>query len=62
MAGAKMEMTFQVNADAGDMLARIVARYNLPDASKALRILLDFAATDGDWDEIFAKPRCRRCG
>lgn len=62
MAGAKMKMTFQVNADAGDMLARIVARYNLPDASKALRILLDFAATDGDWDEIFAKPRCRRCG
>ena len=62
MAGAKIEMTFEINADSGDMLARIVERYNLPDSSKALRILLDFAATDGDWDEIFGHVRCRRCG
>lgn len=62
MAGVKIETTFEVNADAVDMLARIVERYDLPDASKALRILLDFAATDGDWDEIFGRVRCRRCG
>ena len=62
MAGAKISATFEINADAGEMLERIVARYDLPDASKALRILLDFAATDGDWDEIFGNVRCRRCG
>ena len=62
MAGVKIETTFEVNADAVDMLARIVERYDLPDASKALRISLDFAATDGDWDEIFGRVRCRRCG
>ncbi len=62
MAGGKIEMAFEINADAGDMLARIVERYNQPDASKALRILLDYAATDGDWDEIFGRVRCRRCG
>ena len=62
MAGDKIEMAFEINVDAGDMLARIVERYDLPDASKALRILLDYAATDGDWDEIFGRVRCRRCG
>jgi len=62
MVGAKTEMTFEINTDSGDMLARIVERYTLPDASKALRILLDYTAIDGDWDEIFGKPRCRRCG
>ena len=29
---------------------------------KVLRCLLDYAATDGNWDEIFGKVRCRRCG
>ncbi len=62
MAGAKISATFEINPDMRDMLERVVARYELPDASKALRILLDYAATDGDWDEIFGTVRCRRCG
>ena len=63
MSGLKKQrVIFEIYADQYDMLCQIAGRYQLPDASKALRVLLDYAATDGDWDEIFAKPRCRRCG
>ena len=62
MAGEKTPVTFSINLDAHDMLKRITQKYKLADESKALRCLLDYAATDGDWDEIFAKVRCRRCG
>ena len=55
-------MGYEIHPDADEMLKTIAERYKLPDRSKALRCLLDFAATDGDWDEIFAKVRCRRCG
>jgi len=62
MAGGKARVEFEINADAYEMLTRIAERYGLPDASKALRCLLDYAATDGDWDVIFKTVRCRRCG
>jgi len=62
MAGVKVKVAFDIHPDAHDMLRLVAERYKLPDESKALRCLLDFAATDGDWDEIFAKVRCRRCG
>ena len=62
MAGAKVKMTYEVQPDMHEMLRSIVERYNLPDESKALRCLLDYAATDGDWDAIFKTVRCRRCG
>ncbi len=62
MSGVKVKVPFEIQPDSHEMLRTIAARYELPDASKALRCLLDYAATDGDWDEIFAKVRCRRCG
>ncbi|MGK0168611.1 MAG: hypothetical protein ACI9W2_000328 [Gammaproteobacteria bacterium] len=62
MAGKKVKVPLEIHPDAYHMLETIAERYALPDASKALRVLLDYAATDGDWDEIFAKIRCRRCG
>ena len=62
MAGTKVKLPFEVHPDAYQMLETIAERYSRPDASKALRALLDYAATDGDWDEIFGKIRCRRCG
>lgn len=58
----KHRVSFEIHADSYEMLLAIAERYQLPDASKALRCLLDYAATDGDWDEIFKKIRCRRCG
>ncbi len=62
MAGVKVKVPFEIQPDSHEMLQTIAGRYQLPDASKALRCLLDYAATDGDWDEIFGKVRCRRCG
>jgi hypothetical protein len=61
MGGDKITVPFVIHPDAMEMLATIAAKYRLADESKALRCLLDFAATDGDWDEIFVTVRCRRC-
>lgn len=62
MAGIKTDKTVAIQDDAMRMLEAAAQRYNLPDAAKALRCLLDYAATDGDWDEIFGRIRCIRCG
>ena len=62
MAGDKIQVTFEIKPDAYDMLKTVTEKFKLPDTSKALRCLLDYASQDGDWDEIFAKNRCQRCG
>ncbi len=62
MVGIKVKIAFEIHPDAYEMLETVTERYKLPDASKALRCLLDYAATDGDWEEIFGRIRCRRCG
>jgi hypothetical protein len=58
----KLRAVFEIYPDSLEMLREIAQRYGMPDPSKALRCLLDYAATDGDWQEIFEKTRCRRCG
>lgn len=62
MAGVKKRVIFEINPDSYEMLLEIARRYNFPDPSKALRCLLDYAALEGDWDQIFKTIRCRRCG
>ena len=61
MAGDKVTVQFEINDDAEKMLDEIVSKFGLPDRSKAIRILLDYVAEDGDQDEIFGEIRCRRC-
>ena len=61
MAGEKIDVTFSINPDMEEMLNRAAEKYELPDASKALRVVLDYVMQDGDWDEIFTRIRCRRC-
>lgn len=58
----KSRVIFEIYPDSYEMLLEITQRFQLPDPSKALRCLLDYAATDGDWDKIFKQVRCRRCG
>ena len=58
----KLRVTFEIYPDSLQMLQEIAAKYQLADPSKALRCLLDYAATDGEWKEIFETVRCRRCG
>lgn len=62
MAGEKISVSFEITEDAQTLLQNIVTKYKLPDSSKAVRILLDYVAKDGDHDVIFKKIRCRRCG
>ena len=57
-----IKVTFEIKPDMYDMLKTVQDKYELPDTSKTLRVLLDYAATDGDWEEIFGKVRCSRCG
>ena len=62
MAGLKQEITFEVQQDLLAMLDDAAKKHNLPGRDKALRCILDYVAQDGDWDEIFSKIRCMRCG
>ena len=62
MSGVKQTVTFEIQDDLMQMLNAAAEKYNLPDAGKALRCLLDYVATDGDWNAIFSEIRCNRCG
>ncbi len=57
MAGQKVAISFDIPADARDMLQLVAQHYKLSDESKALRCLFDRAATDGDREEIFGRSQ-----
>ena len=61
MAGEKISVTFEIQADAEKMLEYAATQYGLPGKDKALRCLLDYLAKDGNWDQIFTAIRCIRC-
>ena len=59
----KKNKSFEIYSDSEKMLEQIVEKYDLPDQSKALRCLLDYAEEkESEWDDIFATVRCNRCG
>jgi len=53
--------TIEVFEDHLEWLDAMVAKFDLEDRGKAIRILLDYGATDGDADAIFGSIRCRHC-
>tara|TARA_B100000686_G_scaffold352469_1_gene454563 strand:+ start:1088 stop:1276 length:189 start_codon:yes stop_codon:yes gene_type:complete len=62
MSKEKKEVTFEIYPDMDKLLDKIVDDYNLPDKSKAIRILLDYVdEKDSEWDDMFATTRCNRC-
>lgn len=61
MAGDKVSVTFEIQADAEKMLEYAAYEYGLPSKDKALRCLLDYLAKDANWDQIFTLVRCVRC-
>tara|TARA_Y100000591_G_C21215767_1_gene397561 strand:- start:17 stop:205 length:189 start_codon:yes stop_codon:yes gene_type:complete len=62
MSNEKKEVTFEIYPDMDKLLDKIVDDYNLPDKSKAIRILLDYVdEKDSEWDDMFATTRCNRC-
>lgn len=62
MAGDKVDQSFSINADHQAWLKEMVGKYSIKDEGKALRVILDFAMTDGDEQALFKKVRCLRCG
>ena len=62
MAGKKVAVKFDVQEDLVKMLDYASDKYRLGDKSKALRCILDYVATDADWEEMFKQIRCIRCG
>tara|TARA_B100000700_G_scaffold175684_1_gene194045 strand:+ start:598 stop:786 length:189 start_codon:yes stop_codon:yes gene_type:complete len=62
MSKEKKEVTFEIYPDMDKLLDKIVDDYNLPDKSKAIRVLLDYVdEKDSEWDDMFATTRCNRC-
>ena len=62
MAGTKITVEFEVQQDLVKMLEYAAEKYSMGDKSKALRCVLDYVATDGDWEKMFKQIRCIRCG
>ncbi len=63
MAKKKENISVEIEVDQLDWLANIVEKFELPDESKALRILLDYAIEEAEEEEIFdlENMRCRHC-
>lgn len=61
MSGKKLKVAFEIHPDSFEMLLRAAEQFKIDDPSKALRCVLDYVATDGDWQAIFGTVRCRRC-
>ena len=59
----KIELTLSLESDHLDWLSEIIQDYDLPDESKAIRILLDYAIEDADKDDVFSPDnmRCKHC-
>ena len=62
MQKSKIVEPLEIEADQLEWLKDMANEYGLPDAAKALRVVLDHAMLDADEDEIFGTVRCRRCG
>ncbi len=57
----KIDKSFELYEDQLAFLKEMTKKYDLPDESKALRCLLNFATQDGETDEIFDEIRCLHC-
>jgi hypothetical protein len=64
MAHEKTDITVTVETDQAEWLAQQAMEFGLPDDSKALRILIDFAIQEIDAKTIFSSENesCRHCG
>ncbi len=58
----KIVEKLELESDQLAWLAEMAGQYGLPDASKALRVVLDHAMFVADEETVFLERRCRRCG
>ncbi len=57
----KINASLEIEQVQQEWLDTMAAKYQLPDTSKALRIVLDHARTAGDEKVIFETIRCLGC-
>ncbi len=62
MEKAKTDVTYTLEGAHQEWLQAMATAHNLPNPSKALRVLIDYAIQDGDEKNIFETIRCARCG
>jgi hypothetical protein len=59
----KMVYSIELEKDMMQFVEQMVADYQLPDVSKAIRCLINYAQeVEGVRDDIFAEIRCLNCG
>lgn len=59
----KATYSIELEQDMMGFLEQMVAQYELPDISKAVRCLVNYAVdVDTARDDIFAEIRCKTCG
>ncbi len=57
-----LQYTVELKAEQYEFLKQMATKYNLPDESKALRCLINFAMTEKQHEEdIFKTVRCLYC-
>ena len=59
----KAMYSFELEKEMMEFMEQMTAKYDLPDVSKAMRCLINYALdVDGVQDAIFAEMRCLSCG
>tara|TARA_Y100001970_G_C14135081_1_gene803832 strand:+ start:847 stop:1032 length:186 start_codon:yes stop_codon:yes gene_type:complete len=61
MTYEKQSIQIEIHNKQYDWLLEMVQHHSIDDIGKAIRILIDYATTDGDSDEIFGYTRCNHC-
>ncbi|MEE2802985.1 MAG: hypothetical protein VYB37_00885 [Pseudomonadota bacterium] len=59
---ARVSVEFELYSDSINMLEHAKTLYDIRTTSKVLRTILDYVIEEADWDTVFKKKRCLRCG
>jgi hypothetical protein len=63
MSKDKTVYSVELEKDMMQFVEQMVTNYQIPDASKAIRCLINYAReVEGVRDDIFAEIRCLSCG
>ena len=57
----KINVSLEIERAQQDWLEAMAGKYELPDVSKALRVVLDHARTSADEKGVFETVRCLGC-
>lgn len=61
MSSTKTNVNAVIETEQKEWLEQMADKHGLEDASKVMRVVLDYAIEDGSEGEIFEEERCRFC-